>query len=92
MSCKPFLSNCPIDFQILGISEFRKKADISATTNIQLPRFNIEHMLTKSTNGGVLLYNWDTVNYKLRPDLNIKKEKELKSIFMEILKKHPKML
>ena len=32
-----FLSNCPIDFQILGISELRLKTNISTTTNIQLP-------------------------------------------------------
>ena len=80
-----FLSNCPIDFQILGISESRLKSNISTTTNIQLPGFNIEHMPTKSANGGALLYIKDTINYKLRPDLNVEKEKELESIFTEIL-------
>ena len=39
-----FLSSGPTDFQILGISESRLKTDTSITTNIQLPRFNIEHM------------------------------------------------
>ena len=85
-----FLSNCPIDFQILGISESRLKTDISTTTNIQLPGFNIEHMPTKSANGGALLYIKDTINYKLRPDLNVEKEKELESIFIEIFQKTPK--
>ena len=46
-----FLSNCPIDFQILGISESRLKADTSTITIIQLPGFNIEHMPTKPVNG-----------------------------------------
>ena len=81
-----FLSNCLINFQILGISESRLKTDISTTTNIQLPGFNIEHMPTKSANGSALLYIRDTIiNHKLRPDLNVEKEKELESIFIEIL-------
>ena len=87
-----FLSNFPIDFQILGISESRRKADTSTITDIQLPGFNIEHMLTKSANGGPLFYIKDTINYKLRPDLNVEKEKELESIFIEILQKASKIL
>ena len=82
-----FLSNCPIDFQILGISVSRLKSNISTTTNTKLPGFNNEHMPTKSANGGALLYIKDTINYKLRPDLNVEKEKELESIFIEILQK-----
>ena len=61
-----FLSNCPIDFKILGISELRLRTDISTITNIQFPGYNIEHMPTKSANGGTLLYIRDTMNYKLR--------------------------
>ena len=85
-----FLSNCPIDFKILGISESRLTTDISTTTNIQLPGFNIEHMSTRSANGSALLYIRGTINYKLRPDLNVEKEKELESIFTEILQKTSK--
>ena len=85
-----FLSNCPIDFQILGISESRLTTDISTTTNIQLPGFNIEHMSTKSANGSALFYIRDTINYKLRPDFNVEKEKELQSMFIEILQKTTK--
>ena len=44
-------------------------------------------MSTKSANGGALLYIKDTINYKLRPDHNVEKEKELESIFIEILQK-----
>ena len=79
-----FLSNCPINFKILCIFESRLKTDISTATNIQLPGFNIEHMPTKSANGGSLLYIRDTINY-LKPDLNVEKEKE--SVFIEILQK-----
>ena len=84
--------NSPDDFQIVGISESRLKTDISTTTNIQLPGFNIEHMPSKSAKGGALLYLRDTINYKLRPDLNVEKEKELVSIFIEILHKTSRLL
>ena len=82
-----FLPNYSIDFQILGISESRLKTNISITTNIQLREFNIEHM---PTNGGALLYIKDNINYKLRPDPNVEKEKELQSIFIKILQKTSK--
>ena len=49
-------------------------------------------MQSKSENGGTLLYIRDTINYKLRPDLNVEKEKELVSIFIEILHKTSKLL
>ena len=81
MSCKPFSSNCYTDFQ----TKSRLKTDISATTN---KGFIIEH---KSANGGVILYIKDTISYKLRPDLNVEKEKELESIFIEIFQKNPKI-
>ena len=63
----------------------RLKTNISATTNTQLPGVNIEHMPTKSANSGALHYIVDTTNYKLGPELNVEKEKELESIFIEIL-------
>ena len=44
-------------------------------------------MPTKSANGGALLYIRDTINYKLRPDINVETEKELESVFIEILQK-----
>ena len=47
-------------------------------------------MPIKPTNGGALLYIRDTINYKLRPDLNVEKEKELEPIFIEILQKTSK--
>ena len=53
-------------------------------------RFNIEHIPTKSANGTALIYIKDTINYKLRPDLDVEKEKELEWIFIEILQKTSK--
>ena len=44
-------------------------------------------MPTKSVNDSVLLYIKGTINYKLRPDLNVEKQKQLESIFIEIIQK-----
>ena len=60
-----FLSNYPIDFQILDISELRLKTDISKITNIQLPGFKIEHVPMKSANNGALPLHLR--HYKLQP-------------------------
>ena len=84
------MANCPIDFQVLGITESRLKEANSPTTNIILPGFTYEHMPAKSANGGALLYIKNCINYKLRPDLNINKGKELESIFIEIITKNYK--
>ena len=85
MSCKPFYQTATLIFKLKS----RLKTDISTTTNIG---FIIEHMPTKSANGGAILYIKDTISYKLRPDLNVEKEKELESIFIEIFQKNPKIL
>ena len=87
-----FLANCPIDFQVLGIMESRLKGASPPATNIILPGFTYEHMPTKSANGGALLYIKNGINYKLRPDLNINKDKELESIFIEVITKNLKIL
>ena len=47
-------------------------------------------MPSKSANGGTLLCIKNGINCKHRPDLNINKEKELESIFIEILTKSSK--
>ena len=41
-------------------------------------------MPTNPVNRGPLLYIKNDINYKLRPDFNINKDKELESIFIEI--------
>ena len=42
---------------------------------------------TKSTKDGVLIYVKSGPNFKLRTDLNIFKEKELESLFIEVINK-----
>ena len=85
-----FQANCPIDFQVLGITESRLTEANPPATNIILPGFNYEHIPTKSANGDALLYIKNGINYKVRPDLNINKDKELESIFIGIITKNSK--
>ena len=77
-------------FQVLGITESRLKEANPLAINIILPGFTYEHTPTKSANGGTLLYIKNGINYKLGPDLNINKDKELESIFIEIITKNSK--
>ena len=44
---KNFLAICLIDFQILGITESRRKEATSVTTRIILPGYSLEHIPTK---------------------------------------------
>ena len=85
------ISKSKSDFQIIGISETRLKKTQETTTNIHLKNYNIEHVPTESSNGGVLLYIIKVINYKLRPaDLIIYKKRELESVFIEIIQKDSK--
>ena len=49
--------------------------------------YNIEHTPTESSAGGTLIYIRDNLNYKVRKDLIMHKEKLLESSFIEILMK-----
>ena len=86
------MTNCPIDFQILGITESRLKEDNSPTTNIRLPGCTYKYMLTQSANGDTLFCIKNGVNCKHRPGLNKNKDKELESIFIEVLTKNSKSI
>ena len=72
---------------IIGISVTILKKTQETTTNIKLENFNIEHVPTKSANGGVLLHIRKAINYELRPDLLIYKKREMESVFTEIIQK-----
>ena len=60
------LATSEIDFDIIGITESRLKSNKNPLTNITLPRYNIEHCSTDSTNSGALLYIKEDIIYKKR--------------------------
>ena len=58
------LSSTKVNFDIIGISESRIKQNKNPIRNINFQNYNIEHCTTGATNGGVLLYIKDNINYK----------------------------
>ena len=50
------LSECNIDFNVIGITESRIKRNQKALSNIEIPNYKVEQCSTESANGGTLLY------------------------------------
>ena len=50
------LSECNIDFNVIGITESRIKRNQKALSNIEIPNYKVEQCSTESANGRVLLY------------------------------------
>ena len=80
------LSNCRINFDIIGITESRLKRNQKALQNIDIPNYNIEHCPTEGPNGGALIYVKNDIIYKVRNDLKIYQSEKLESVFIEIIK------
>ena len=76
---------------MLGITVSKLREATPPTASVTLLECNYEHMPSKSTNGGALLYIKNDINYKLRPDLNVNKDKELEPIFIENPAKNSKI-
>ena len=84
------LSDFKINFKIIGITESRLTIKKDPVNTINIPDYNIEHTPTKSDKGGALLYISKELNYKSRNDLKLYKDKNLESVFIEVLSKSDK--
>ena len=84
------LSDLEIDFKIIGITESRLTTKRHPMNDIKIPGYSIEHTPTKSNKGGALLYISKDLNYKSRNDLKLYKDKNLESVFIEVLSKSDK--
>ena len=82
------LNSINFNFGIMGITETLLRSNENAKTNINIEGFNIEHTPTNSSKGGALLYLHESLKYNSRNDLNILKNKELESVFVEISNKN----
>ena len=60
-----------LNFDFLGISETRLKLNRNSLNSISMSGYDIEHTPTESSNGGILLYIKQEINYKLRKDLKL---------------------
>ena len=54
-------------------------------SNIDLNNYSFEFTATEYTKGGTLIYTENDLRHKIRKDLNLYKEKEIESIFVEII-------
>ena len=70
---------------MVGITESKLNRNKKHLATIDLPNYSIEHCPADGANGGALLYIKEDLIYKLRNDLKMFKNKELESIFAEII-------
>ena len=70
---------------ITCISESRISIKNPQTTNIDLPGSNTGQTPTESSAGGALIYISESLSYKPQKDFHIYCEKELESVFIELL-------
>ena len=84
------LSDLKINFRSIGIMKSRVPTKKDPMNNINIPGYNTEHTPTKSDKGGALLYISKELHYKSRNDLKLYKDKNLESVFIEVLSKSDK--
>ena len=75
---------------IIGITESNLHPCDFQITNIDLEGYSYVHTPTEAKKGGALLYIKTGINYKLKKDLNIVKNKLLESIFIEVINEYEK--
>ena len=84
------LSDLEINFKIIGITENRLTTKRDPMIDINIPGYSIEYTPTKSNKGEALLYISKDLNYESRNNLKFYKDKNLKSVFIEVLSKSDK--
>ena len=84
------LSDLEINFKIITVTESRLTTKRDPMNHINIPGYSIEHMPTKPNKGGALLYISKDLNYKRRNNLKLYKDKNLESVFIEVLSKFDK--
>ena len=73
-------------FDIICISESKIRYNINPKSDINIDGYQSpESMPSHASKGGVLIYARKGINYVPRADLAIQKEKELESLFVEII-------
>ena len=80
-----FLNLLETKFDIICITESRLSQKNPLTSNINIPGYNIEHTPTEASAGGALMFISQTLQYKVRKDLQIYCPKGLESAFPALL-------
>ena len=72
--------------KIIGITEeCRLRKNWEVLSNIDLNDYSFEFTATESTKGETLIYIQNDLRYKIRKDLNLYREKEIESTFVEVI-------
>ena len=87
---KYLVKNCQNKSKVIGITECRLRANITVLSNIDLQDYNYEWTPTAFGKGETLKYIDNKLRYKTRNDLNLYKEKEKESTFLEIIEPNSK--
>ena len=78
-------------FDLICISESKIQSGNTPKVNLNIDGYQTPvGTPTEAKKGGVLIYVKEGINYKPRPDLNIYKQKELESYFVEIINPNEK--
>ena len=78
-----FLNECNIDFDVKGTTESQTKRNQKRLSNIEITTYKVEQCPTESSNGAVVVRNH--IFTKVRNDLKMCMNKNLESIFVEII-------
>ena len=78
-----FLNECNTDFGVKGTTESQTKRNQKRLSNIEITTYKVEQCPTESSNGAVVVRNH--IFTKVRNDLKMCMNKNLESIFVEII-------
>ena len=80
------VESSPNKRKIIGKTKPRLRKNREVLSNIDLNDYSFEFATTQSTKGVVtLIYILNDLRYKIRKDLNLYREKEIESTFIEII-------
>ena len=79
------VKSCPNWPKIIAIAKCRLRKDRDVLSNIDLNNYSFEFTATEFTKEGTLIYIENDLRYKIRKDLNLYREKEIESNFVEII-------
>ena len=79
------LARINVKFNVIGLTETRLNKSSIRNTNIDLSGYSFPHTPTEANCGGALFYIDNNINYIVRVDLCVYRNKELESVFIEII-------
>ena len=79
------LARINVKFNVIGITETKLNKSSIRNTNIDLSGYSFPHTPTEANCRGALFYKDNNINYIVQVDLCVYRNKELESVFIEII-------